>query len=294
MKILNFGSLNIDHVYSVDHFVRPGETISSLSYRKFQGGKGANQSIALAKAGANVFHAGKIGSDGIWLRDNLKKCGVKTDFLKTCETPTGHAVIQVNKSGENSIVLNGGANQDIDAKFAEEVISEFSKGDYLLLQNEISSIPVIMRKSHKKGMKIIFNPSPMSKSLNSYPLDIVDVFILNEIEGSELSGKKGFRNIMNELRRKYPKASIIMTLGSKGAAYFENEKIVFIPAVKVKAVDTTAAGDTFTGYFVAGISKNVIMKDSIILACQAAAICVTRKGAADSIPELREIRNQKK
>jgi len=289
MKILNFGSVNIDHVYSVDHFVRPGETMSSLSYARFSGGKGANQSIALAKAGAEVFHAGKIGADGIWLKDNLKKCGVRTEFLKEGEVPTGHAVIQVSKSGENSIVLYGGANQDIDAKFAKSTISKFKKDDILLLQNEISSIPQIMKTAHGKGMKIVLNPAPMNKPVLSYPLKLVDIFILNDIEGADLTGKKGFEAVISEMKRKYPKALTIMTLGSKGAAYLEGERIQFVPAVKVKPVDTTAAGDTFIGYFLAGIARGDGVSDAIRLACRAAAICVTRRGAADSIPEMREV-----
>ncbi|MFZ2654560.1 MAG: ribokinase [Victivallales bacterium] len=294
MKILNFGSVNIDHVYSVEHFVRPGETMSSLSYSRFSGGKGANQSIALAKAGANVFHSGKIGSDGIWLKDNLKKCGVRTDFLKVGEVPTGHAVIQVSRSGENSIVLYGGANQDIDENFASSVIAEFSKNDFILLQNEINKIPFIMKEAHKRGMKIVFNPAPMNRPVKSYPLKLVDIFILNEIEGADLAGKKGFQNVIAEMKRKYPNALTIMTLGSKGAAYIDGGKTVFVPAVKVKPVDTTAAGDTFIGYFLAGISKGEDIDDAISLACRAAAICVTRKGAADSIPKMREVRKSMK
>ncbi len=292
MKILNFGSVNIDHVYSVDHFVRPGETMSSLSYERFSGGKGANQSIALAKAGADVFHAGKIGADGIWLKDNLKKFGVHADYLKTGDVPTGHAVIQVSKTGENSIVLYGGANQDIDAKFAKSVISKFKKGDILLLQNEISSIPQIMKMAHEKGMKIVLNPAPMNKPVVSYPLKLVDIFILNEIEGADLTGKKGFEAVILEMKRKYPGALTIMTLGSKGAAYLDGDKISFVPPVKVKPVDTTAAGDTFIGYFLAEISKGVATSDAMKLACRAAAICVTRKGAADSIPEMRELKGK--
>lgn len=290
MKILNFGSVNIDHVYSVEHFVRPGETMSSLSYSRFSGGKGANQSIALAKAGANVFHAGKICSDGIWLKENLKKCGVRTDFLKVGDVPTGHAVIQVSKSGENSIVLYGGANQDIDENFASSVIAKFSRNDFILVQNEINKIPSIMEKAHRKGMKIVFNPAPMNKQVRSYPLKLVDVFVLNEIEGADLTGKKGFQNVLAEMKRKYPRALTIMTLGSKGVAYIDDGRTVFVPAVKVKPVDTTAAGDTFIGYFLAGISKGASTDDAISLACRAAAVCVTRKGAADSIPKMCEVR----
>lgn len=290
MKILDFGSVNIDHVYSVDHFVRPGETLSSLSYRRFSGGKGANQSIALARAGADVYHAGRIGADGTWLKGKLEESGVKTKYLDVCNTPTGHAIIQVSKSGENSIILFGGANQTIDGKFADSVLRKFREGDYLLLQNEISSTASIMEKASLLKLKIIFNPAPMNKDVLSYPLNLVDIFILNEIEGAELSGRCGAEKIIGGMTRKFPMALTILTLGSNGVAYMENGKIVRVPAFKVKAVDTTAAGDTFIGYFLASISKGVKTGDAICTACKASALCVTRHGAADSIPKLREVR----
>ena len=289
MKTLNFGSVNVDHVYSVGDFVRPGETLSSLSYKKFSGGKGANQSIALARAGADVYHAGRIGADGIWLKEKLEESGIKTKYLEVCETPTGHAIIQVSRTGENSIILFGGANQTVDRKFADSVLKNFHKGDFLLLQNEISSTAHIMKKASRLKLKIIFNPAPMNSDVLSYPLKLVDIFILNEIEAAELAGKSGTENIIREMKRKFPKALTILTLGSKGVAYMEKDKVVRVPAFKVKAVDTTAAGDTFIGYYLASISKGVNLRDAISIACKASALCVTRHGAADSIPELSEV-----
>ncbi len=293
MKILNFGSVNVDHVYYVGHFVRPGETLSSLSYNKFSGGKGANQSIALARAGADVYHAGRIGADGIWLNEKLEESGIKTKYLEVCETPTGHAIIQVSKSGENSIILFGGANQTVDAKFADSVLKKFRGGDCLLLQNEISSTAHIMREASRLKLKIIFNPAPMNDEVLSYPLKLVDVFILNEIEAAELAGTNGTDKIIHEMKRKFPKALTILTLGSKGVAYMDGATIVRVPAFKVKAVDTTAAGDTFIGYYLACISKGDNLRDAISTACKASAICVTRHGASDSIPELCEVRKFK-
>jgi ribokinase len=290
MKILNFGSVNIDHVYSVEHFVRPGETLSSLSYKMFSGGKGANQSIALARAGADVYHAGRIGADGIWLKNKLEESGIKTKFLNVCKTPTGHAIIQVSKTGENSIILFGGANRTVDRKFAEAVLKDFHEGDFLLLQEEISSTANIMKMASKLKLKIIFNPAPMNRDVLSYPLKLVDVFILNEIEGAELAGKTEPEKIIREMKRKFPKALTILTLGSKGVAYMENKKIVHVPAFKVKAVDTTAAGDTFIGYFLASFSKCGKIRNAINMACRASALCVMRNGAADSIPKLSEVR----
>ena len=289
MKILNFGSVNIDHVYSVAHFVRPGETLASLTYKNFSGGKGANQSIALARAGADVYHAGRIGADGNWLKPKLEEAGVNTKFLDVCETPTGHAIIQVSKTGENSIILFGGANQTVDRKFADYVLKKFHEGDCILLQNEISSTAHIMKMASRLNLKIIFNPAPMNRDVLSYPLKLVDVFILNEIEGAELAEKTGSEKIINEMKRKFPKALTILTLGAKGVAYMEDDKIVHVPAFKVKALDTTAAGDTFIGYFLASFSKGCKMSEAISMACKASALCVMRHGAADSIPKLSEV-----
>lgn len=289
MKILNFGSINIDHVYSVEHFVRPGETLGSTDYRQFAGGKGFNQSIALAYAGADVYHAGKIGKDGLWLLDHLQSSGVDTSFLEVVDSPSGHAIIQVNREGENSIILYGGANQKITEAEAEKVLSKFSHGDYLLLQNEISAIPEIMRLAAGQGLTIIFNPSPMNSELLSYPLDLVDIFILNEIEGGELTGEQGPDEIYFSMREKYSNATTVLTVGDKGVLYADSEKTLRVEAEQVTPVDTTAAGDTFIGYFIAEIMDDRDIEQALRLACKAAAVCVTRPGAADSIPKREEL-----
>ena len=140
MKILNFGSINIDLVYRVPHIVKPGETLSSLSLARFAGGKGNNQSIALARAGAPVFHAGKIGKDGAWIVAMLKVAGADVRFVKKDPGPTGHAVIQVADSGQNSIVLFPGANRTITPQEIRDTLAHFGKGDILLLQNEINAL----------------------------------------------------------------------------------------------------------------------------------------------------------
>lgn len=289
MKILNFGSLNIDHVYGVDHFVRPGETLASKRYQRFSGGKGNNQSIALARAGAPVWHAGKVGGDGVWLLALLRRTGANTSLVARSTTPTGHAIIQVQKDGENCIVLYGGANQTITPADANAVLVRFRAGDYLLLQNEISSIPAIMRIAARRKMKIVFNPAPMSLRVRQYPLKLVDIFIVNEIEGAELTGAKGAHRIIAAMRRRYPKAMVIMTLGARGAICAHATGSVQVPGRKVKAVDTTAAGDTFIGYFLAAYTQSVNVSKALQIACKAAAICVTRPGAVDSIPCRKEV-----
>lgn len=289
MRILNFGSLNIDHVYRVDHFVRPGETLDSDDYTVFAGGKGNNQSVALARAAAPVFHAGKIGPDGTWLRDTLGACGADTTYVEQVDVPTGHAIIQVNRDGENAIVLHGGANRAVTEADACRVVGGFGAGDILLLQNEISAIPAIMRAARQQGMTIVFNPAPMHADVTSYPLDLVDTFIVNETEGCELAGATEAESVLSEMRRRYPRASTVLTLGSRGAHYGGADGEHLENAVAVEAVDTTAAGDTFVGYYLADVGAGRPVPEAMRTACCAAAICVTRHGAVDAIPARREV-----
>lgn len=286
MKILNYGSLNLDQVYRVEHFVAPGETLASLAYRRHCGGKGGNQSIALARAGAQVWHAGKIGPDGLALRDNLLAAGVEVSLLRTDGSATGHAIIQVNRTGENAILLHGGANQEITPAEAAITLADFAPGDLLLLQNEISAIPAIMRLAHARGMTIAFNPAPLGPEVESYPLECVNLFILNEIEGQQLSGKTAPDEIIAALRHRFPPAEILLTLGADGARFASAQGSLAVTAERVQAVDTTGAGDTFIGFFLAHRATGASPAAALRLACRAAAICVTRPGAADAIPTL--------
>ncbi len=296
MKILSFGSLNIDHVYQLDHFVRPGETLASRSYQRFCGGKGLNQSVALANAGADVWHAGLIGEDGAFLRERLRKSGAKVDFVRTCSTQSGHAVIQIDPKSENCIILDGGANRKVDAAFIHEVFAAFAPGDLLLLQNEINELPAILQAAHAKGMRIAFNPAPMGPEVQGYPLNLVDIFIVNEIEAAELAGRNASgeldpEEVLRELLARFPGATIVQTLGSKGVLCRDGEETLRCPALRVKAVDTTAAGDTFAGFFLAELSRGAPVMRALKMGCAAAAITVTRPGAADSIPLLQEVRD---
>ena len=284
MKILNFGSINIDNVYSVDHFARPGETISCTNYQTFAGGKGSNQSIAIARAGGQVYHAGKLCSQDIWVKELLETSSVNTQFIEFTDSPSGHAIIQVNKRGQNSIVIYGGANQEITHDHIERVLNEFSRGDYLLLQNEINAIPQIMQRAHKRGMKIVFNPAPMAHEVLAYPLDLVGMFIVNQIEAYELCDEKDPHKVLDNMAHLYPDAATVLTLGEDGVFYNDSVIRVELSAEKMTPVDTTAAGDTFAGYFLAGITGAADIESSLRTALKAAAICVTCAGAADSIP----------
>lgn len=284
LKILNFGSLNIDHVYNVKQFVTPGETVKSKEYTRKVGGKGLNQSVAMARAGAEVYHAGAVGTDGVFLKDFMSKDGVDTTFISESEIPTGHAIIQVDEKGENCILLYGGANYGITEEDADKVLSCFSDGDFVVLQNETNIVPYVIDKAYEKRMKIFFNPSPITENITSYSLEKIDCFILNEIEGEALTGEREIEKIVDTLKKKFPETEFIMTLGSKGAVYFDSSRYFSVSAEKVRAVDTTAAGDTFTGYFIAELAKGRSVEDAMRKATKAAAKAVTVPGAAESIP----------
>ena len=292
-RILNFGSLNTDYVYTVDHILTGGETIQSESRAVFPGGKGLNQSIALARAGLSVCHAGLIGTDGEHLRDLLKQNGVDTSLIETRDMPGGHTVIQVSRDAQNAILLFGGANRAVDESYVDRVLAHFSAGDIILLQNEISAMPYILEKAHARGMEIWLNPSPMNENILKCDLSPVSVFVLNEVEGEQLTGTKIPTAVLDKLLQKYPHAAIVLTLGKMGAWYAKEDKRVFAPAELVRAVDTTAAGDTFTGYFMRAISDGLSPKKALTLAAKAAAVAVSRPGAAPSVPLYTEVTNER-
>ena len=299
MKVLCFGSLNIDYTYKVPHFVKKGETLASERLQVFGGGKGLNQSVALAKAGTEVYHAGSIGQDGMFLLDMLKDAGANTDFVKILDTVrTGNAIIQNDKSGDNCIILYGGANQAITREQVDEVMSHFESGDYLVLQNEINELGYIVEKAHEKGMIIVLNPSPMNEKILALPLDVNNYFILNEVEAAQILGKEdkgeeSWEQIADDLLKKFPQATIVLTMGSEGSVFKNQKETVCQSIYKVQAVDTTAAGDTFSGYFIGGILGGLSAKEAMDQASKASAIAVTRKGAAPSIPVLAEVQNYK-
>lgn len=300
MKVLCFGSLNIDYTYKVPHFVKKGETLASERLQVFGGGKGLNQSVALAKAGTEVYHAGSIGQDGMFLLDMLKDAGANTDFVKILDTVrTGNAIIQNDKSGDNCIILYGGANQAITREQVDEVMSHFESGDYLVLQNEINELGYIVEKAHEKGMIIVLNPSPMNEKILALPLDVINYFILNEVEAAQILGKEdkgeeSWEQIAGDLLKKFPQATIVLTMGSEGSVFKNQKETVCQSIYKVQAVDTTAAGDTFSGYFIGGILGGLSAKEAMDQASKASAIAVTRKGAAPSIPLLAEVQNYNK
>lgn len=289
MKILNFGSLNYDYVYSVNHIVEPGETINSSKMELFCGGKGLNQSIALARSGVKVYHAGIVGTDGETLISICEENGIDTSNICESEGKSGHTIIQVDENGQNCILLFGGSNRCMTKKFVDDVLSSFEKGDILLLQNEINLIEYIIEESYKKGIKIVLNPSPFDSALKQCDLSKISIFILNKIEGEQITGEKEINKMLNGMLIKYPNAQIVLTLGSRGAIYKDNKQEYYQKAYKVDTVDTTGAGDTFTGYFISSLINNITINKALEIASKAAAISVSREGATTSIPFMKEV-----
>jgi ribokinase len=292
MKTLVYGSLNIDFVFSVDHIAAPGETISSLSLSKNAGGKGANQAAALAKARMETWISGKIGKDGVFLLELLESYGVHTEKVVQYEGPSGQAIIQVDKNGQNSIVLFAGGNGLVNSDEISKCLSFFKKGDLVVLQNEISNTGLIMEKAKSSGLRIALNPSPWDEQAGKLPIELADILFINEIEGAGLAGVESTlpaAEILDCLCLRYQKVEIILTAGSKGAFYGCGKIRAKGEIVNVPVVDTTGAGDCFSGYFLAARERGLSIQDSLNIASKAAAITVSRKGAMESIPFKDEI-----
>lgn len=296
LKILNFGSINIDYVYTVNHIAKEGETITSLDLKKFLGGKGFNQSLAIGRAGEKVYHAGLIGIDGLEAKEELSKNNVDIGLIDVCDSDrTGKAIIQKDIHGKNCIILYPGANRKLTKKRIEDIINKFNSGDFIILQNEINLLPEIVSIAKNKNMVIIFNPSPLDEKVFDVKLDLIDYFILNEIEAFGLIKQKvesiSDYDLARKLIEKYPTARFVLTLGDKGAIYIDNDNYIKQDICKVEVVDTTAAGDTFTGYFIAGLKNGKSIEEIMKTASIAAAVAVTRLGAEPSIPTIEEVNN---
>lgn len=289
MKILNFGSCNIDYVYSLDHIVSPGETEYTDQLDVFPGGKGLNQSIAASRAGARIYHAGCIGSNGQMLRELLIENKVDVSYLRTVTEKNGHAIIQVSNKGENSIFLYPGSNQMITTEDVDLVLNHFQSGDMILLQNEISNVAYIIQKAYEKKMQILFNPSPFREELRQIDFHQCSYLMLNEVEAKAISGYDDPSESLQYFKINYPQLHVILTLGQNGCFYTDGMREEYCPAFLTDTVDTTAAGDTFTGYFTAELQRNTEPAKALKIASAAAAIAVSRNGAAPSIPYRREV-----
>lgn len=290
MKVLNMGSCNIDYIYDVDHMVKPGETQSVTTLQIVSGGKGLNQSIALAKAGVNVYHAALIGAEGSILKETLISHGANCDYVKEVDEKSGHAIIQIDRLGENCILVYPGANHCFTEARVDEILSHFKEGDLLLLQNEINLMDYIVHSAHERGLKIALNPAPFNDKVKEIDLSLIDYLVVNEIEGCDLAQEADESKIIDTLKSMYPHTHILLTLGSRGCIYTQGETVIKQAAYKVEAVDTTAAGDTFIGYFIAGLVEGLEIKECLELAARASSITVTRKGSSSSIPTIEEVK----
>ncbi|MFC6688939.1 ribokinase [Jhaorihella thermophila] len=285
MAIWNLGSINADMVYSVPRLPRPGETLASDGLRYFLGGKGANMSVATARAGARVHHIGAVGHDGKWAVDRLMEYGVDTTHIATVPEPTGHAIIAVEPGGENSIILYPGANHAISADALGLALSSAQAGDILLLQNETNRQEDAARIGRDLGLRVCYAAAPFDAGAVRALLPWLDFLILNEVEAGQLEAATGKRP------EDLPVKQVIVTMGARGARYIDTEKGESrdFPAMPVTPVDTTGAGDTFTGYVLAGMDRGLPMPQAIGLASRAAALMVTRQGTADVIPDLKDV-----
>ncbi|MBE1287767.1 MAG: ribokinase [Alteromonadaceae bacterium] len=289
MAIINFGSINIDHVYQVPHFVQPGETLDTTDYQILLGGKGANQSIALAKAGADVLHVGYINENDVQFKQEMIKLGINGRYIQCTSTASGHAIIQVTPNGENAIFIFGGANRLINAKDIQRALFDANEDDWVLLQNETTGTKAVLEQAKAKGLKVAFNPAPMTADIHDLDMQLIDLLIINEIEAAELAGSEHYDDIVMFIEERFAHGSVLLTLGKQGVEWFSQGDHIAYPAFSVDAVDTTAAGDTFIGFFLAHYQIHQQPKQALRHACAASAIAVTRVGAAPSIPTHDEV-----
>lgn len=285
MTIYNLGSINADHIYEVEHLPSPGETLSANSFVTGLGGKGINQSVAASLAGSEVVHIGAVGPDGDWAVDRIAGYGVDTGHISRIETPTGHAIVNVDQSGENAIVIFSGANTCQSIEQIEKALGRAVDGDILLLQNETDLQAEAAAIAHGLGMKVIYSAAPFSVGAVKKVLNNTTVLMMNKVESEQLCAR-----LETELMD-LPVSDIVVTKGSGGADWLcpATGETLNVASFSVTAVDTTAAGDTFAGYFAAGLDQGFSIKDAMALGSAAAAIKVTRKGTADAIPMRAEV-----
>lgn len=285
MTIYNLGSINADHIYGVEHLPSPGETLTASSFVTGLGGKGINQSVAAALAGSNVVHIGAVGPDGGWAVDQVSGYGIEAQFIRKIETPTGHAIINVDQGGENAIVIFSGANncQSIDQIHA--ALDGAGDGDILLLQNETNLQAEAARIAFSRGMKVIYSAAPFSVEAVKKMLENTTILMMNKVESEQLCA--GLETDLMDL----PVSDIVVTKGADGADWLcpDTGEILNVASFPVTAVDTTAAGDTFAGYFAAGLDQGLNIQGAMALGSAAAAIKVTRQGTADAIPARAEV-----
>ncbi|WP_136443398.1 ribokinase [Pacificoceanicola onchidii] len=287
MTIFNLGSINADLVYRVPHLPAPGETLAATGFTRGLGGKGANMSVAAARAGARCVHIGAVGGDGVWALDRLTEYGVDTRQIAKSDEATGHAIIAVDEAGENAIILHPGANAALKKVGLINALAEAQAGDFFLTQNETTLQAEGARMAQAKGLRVAYAAAPFEADAVQAVLPFLDLLVLNAVEAAQL--EDATEKSVADLSVK----DIVVTLGADGCRWYETEEktVQDFPAFKVDPVDTTGAGDTFTGYLIAGLDRGMPMEQAIRLASKAGALMVTRLGTADVIPDLKDVQD---
>lgn len=288
MTVWNLGSINIDRFYGVPHLPTAGETLAAQSYSEGLGGKGANMSVAIARAAARVCQIGAVGQDGIWARDRLLEYGVDTRHIAVLQQASGHANISVDAEGENQIILYPGANTAVSSNHLQHALSEATTNDIFLTQNETNGAVEAARLAKAMGLTVAYAAAPFDADATSAMVAYTDLLILNAVEAEQLSAALG----------KAPDAlgidHVIITKGGDGAVWYDGTAadVHTIRAYPADVVDTTGAGDTFTGFLIAGLDRGLPMLQALDLAAKAGSIMVSRKGTADVIPDLKDIEDR--
>lgn len=295
-RIINLGSLCVDHVYRVDSLVGAGETTASRDHQLFPGGKGLNQSLAASLAGGQVSHVGAVGEDGRFLVELLANHGVDTDNIQVLAGASGHAVIQVTPQGQNAIVIAGGSNHQLSASLIQTTIDAVAPGDWLLLQNEINDVDQILAAAAARNLQVALNVAPVDGREANYDLAAVKLLIVNEVEAMALAQHRNANiesvaDAFAELQQAIPQSHLVLTQGKQGLRYAHNHRDLSLSAHSVVAVDETAAGDAFIGFLLAAIAQGKAMEIALREACAAGALAVTKAGAATSIPHQKDVLN---
>ena len=266
--------------------VSAGETIASHERQVFAGGKGLNQSLAAARAGARVHHYGAVGEDGEILMQALLAQGVDTGGVLQLAGPSGHAVIQVDSAGQNAIVISGGSNRQLSRDLFAKALAELNPGDWVLLQNEINDVDVVIHMAAEQGAQVAFNVAPPDARIHSYPIDLLALLIVNEPEAQALASVADTTPAFRTLIQRFPHTHLVLTRGKEGLWVYDalTQSCMQMSAFKVQPVDETAAGDAFVGYLLAGLVAGKTLSDTLIRASAAGALAVTTQGAAPSIP----------
>jgi ribokinase len=285
MTVWNLGSVNADRFYAVPHIPAAGETLAATGYAEGLGGKGANMAVASARAGSRVELIGAVGADGGWMRDRLAGYGVSVGHVAQVEGPSGHANIAVDGDGENQILILPGANVLLDRGQVAAALAAAAAGDIFVCQNETNLQREAADIARAQGLRVAYAAAPFSAGAVGHMLPVTDLLVMNAVEASQLEEATG------TAPADLPVRDVVITLGPDGCRWIDtvSGQSRDFPSPRVSAVDTTGAGDTFTGYLLAGLDQEAGMPEALHLALRAAALKVTRRGTADAIPARDEV-----